>query len=596
MSNQPNTDASNSTEEDNMQQNETAIDVQAALQEALAMASTPNNPLLASLLGNQQQRPPLRPQPNPQQHAVELPQQQQVLQRPPPRSQQQEGSHNSHLHSIQALLSLQQPRLDSLQAQSQNMQNFATARPHRIGSLPSTEGSNFASRSSADTMAAAHASGGETTPHVARADHQQLIQRFSALLQAPLPAPGPSPPERQRASAQQPNQPSLQPYPQQQSSNPVARASSSAPQNVFDGTEEPLALINASMPSSAFPLANAAQQVATFLRTNPEMLNDAQDVLRQAIDTLRHGDLGLEQLSASEAASSSQGPNNDAMETLMAQIPQQNLLADLQTQLAAAAPLASSNPDVATPQQPPNSLPFQQWLQAQATLQHPTSQQATGEDAGRSLRPDPAQVRSLSFSNVLTGEFPPAAAAPSSAPSSVAGGGGESVATTQSKATSGSAEGKKPRGRSAAFPRKLYQMLMDLENQEGGKEIASFLLPHGRAFRVHKPKEFTQDVMPQYFKMGSWTSFQRQLNLYDFQRITEGPERDAYYHEWFVRGQPEQCKRIKRNKAKSLTRAKQQERLREYEKAKEADVAFDASDDHEDMEDDEMDEGGQLGI
>lgn len=87
------------------------------------------------------------------------------------------------------------------------------------------------------------------------------------------------------------------------------------------------------------------------------------------------------------------------------------------------------------------------------------------------------------------------------------------------------------------------------------------------SFRIHKPKEFTRDILPKYFQMSSFSSFQRQLNLYSFQRITDGPERDAYYHELFVRGQPLLCTRIKRDKAKGslATRAAQEERLMQYE-------------------------------
>lgn len=86
------------------------------------------------------------------------------------------------------------------------------------------------------------------------------------------------------------------------------------------------------------------------------------------------------------------------------------------------------------------------------------------------------------------------------------------------------AAGEKRKGRSGTFPQKLHQMLSDLERQEGGSEIASFL-PHGRAFCIHKPRDFVKEVMPKYFRMSHFSSFQRQLNLYDFQRITEGADK-----------------------------------------------------------------------
>lgn len=78
-------------------------------------------------------------------------------------------------------------------------------------------------------------------------------------------------------------------------------------------------------------------------------------------------------------------------------------------------------------------------------------------------------------------------------------------------------------GRSSVFPRVLHAILADLERQ-GRDDIASFL-PHGRAFAIHKPREFATKVLPRYFRMGHFTSFQRQLNLYDFQRVTRGEDK-----------------------------------------------------------------------
>lgn len=58
--------------------------------------------------------------------------------------------------------------------------------------------------------------------------------------------------------------------------------------------------------------------------------------------------------------------------------------------------------------------------------------------------------------------------------------------------------------------------------------------------------------MPKYFRMSRFSSFQRQLNLYDFQRVTEGPDKGAYYHELFVQGRPILSTMMKRNKIKGI--------------------------------------------
>mmetsp|Transcript_3105 Transcript_3105/g.4265 ORF Transcript_3105/g.4265 Transcript_3105/m.4265 type:complete len:214 (+) Transcript_3105:873-1514(+) len=56
--------------------------------------------------------------------------------------------------------------------------------------------------------------------------------------------------------------------------------------------------------------------------------------------------------------------------------------------------------------------------------------------------------------------------------------------------------------------------------------------------------------MPRFFKQTKWTSFQRQLNLYGFQRITKGPDTGAYYHELFLLDREFLAARIVRQKVK----------------------------------------------
>jgi hypothetical protein len=104
-------------------------------------------------------------------------------------------------------------------------------------------------------------------------------------------------------------------------------------------------------------------------------------------------------------------------------------------------------------------------------------------------------------------------------------------------------------GAAEPFPQKLHRMLADLERLPGGADVASFL-PHGRAFSIHNPKKFVSEIMPGYFRMSRFSSFQRQLNLYDFKRITEGRDKGAYYHEFFLDGRLALCSQMKRTKIK----------------------------------------------
>lgn len=67
-------------------------------------------------------------------------------------------------------------------------------------------------------------------------------------------------------------------------------------------------------------------------------------------------------------------------------------------------------------------------------------------------------------------------------------------------------------------------------------------MPHGRAFRVHIPKRFEAKVSPKYFGHSRYSSFLRQLNNFGFKHITQGPDRNCYYHECFLRGLPLLCK------------------------------------------------------
>jgi HSF-type DNA-binding len=97
------------------------------------------------------------------------------------------------------------------------------------------------------------------------------------------------------------------------------------------------------------------------------------------------------------------------------------------------------------------------------------------------------------------------------------------------------------------FPTKLYEMIEKVETQ-GLSHVVSWQ-PHGRCFKVHDMPTFKL-LLQNYFKLSKIASFQRQLNLYGFQRLTVGLDKGSYYHELFIRSRPDLVSRIERVKVK----------------------------------------------
>jgi hypothetical protein len=98
------------------------------------------------------------------------------------------------------------------------------------------------------------------------------------------------------------------------------------------------------------------------------------------------------------------------------------------------------------------------------------------------------------------------------------------------------------------FPLKLHRLLDTVRNN-GYDSIISWQI-HGRAFKIHKADEFSNAIMPIYFRQTKLASFRRQLNIYGFLRITQGLDKGAYYHECFLRGKIFLAERILRQKLK----------------------------------------------
>jgi hypothetical protein len=104
---------------------------------------------------------------------------------------------------------------------------------------------------------------------------------------------------------------------------------------------------------------------------------------------------------------------------------------------------------------------------------------------------------------------------------------------------------------SNTFPFRLHEML-DTMAQEGSESIVSWCAGNHTAFKVHKPQEFVKTIMPRFFQQTKYKSFQRQCNLWGYERILHGPEKGGYEHPdgFFVRGYPSLVNKMVRRKIK----------------------------------------------
>jgi hypothetical protein len=99
------------------------------------------------------------------------------------------------------------------------------------------------------------------------------------------------------------------------------------------------------------------------------------------------------------------------------------------------------------------------------------------------------------------------------------------------------------------FPIKLHVML-DNAHESGFTNIVSWERD-GRAFKVHDSDSFVATVLPHYVNQTRYKSFQRQLNIYGFERVSKGKDKGLIYHKLFVRGDRPLCHLMERTKLKS---------------------------------------------
>jgi hypothetical protein len=79
----------------------------------------------------------------------------------------------------------------------------------------------------------------------------------------------------------------------------------------------------------------------------------------------------------------------------------------------------------------------------------------------------------------------------------------------------------RPRGSpDLTFPFRLFLLLKYSEEQQMEHVIS--WVQEGKAFKVHDPIEFENELLPQNFKMKKYASFTRQLCAYGFSCVRKG--------------------------------------------------------------------------
>lgn len=81
------------------------------------------------------------------------------------------------------------------------------------------------------------------------------------------------------------------------------------------------------------------------------------------------------------------------------------------------------------------------------------------------------------------------------------------------------------------FPSMVYDMLEEVSDDPKLSKIVSWM-PHGRAFKVHRPDDFEAQVMPDYFRE-RYSSFRYLLEQWSFHGLRRGRDRGGtYYYLW----------------------------------------------------------------
>ena len=97
-------------------------------------------------------------------------------------------------------------------------------------------------------------------------------------------------------------------------------------------------------------------------------------------------------------------------------------------------------------------------------------------------------------------------------------------------------------------PHFLLKLFQILENEEN-KDIIHWS-EDGKSFIVQNLHDFTENILPKYFKHNNFSSFIRQLNMYDFHKKKSNPNEHIFEHKNFIKNKKELLKLIKRKTKK----------------------------------------------
>ena len=99
-------------------------------------------------------------------------------------------------------------------------------------------------------------------------------------------------------------------------------------------------------------------------------------------------------------------------------------------------------------------------------------------------------------------------------------------------------------------PTSFLQKTFDMLNEETLSKIISWN-PDGTEFIIYNVNEFSEKVLPLYFKHSNFASFIRQLNMYDFHKLRSKGQEHIYKHPLFIKDKPEFLKNIHRKTSES---------------------------------------------